>query len=149
LVLAAVELLHHQVDHGLLARVHAFDFLGDGDVHVVHGVEDALAEEAALVAVAQLEGLARAGGRAGRHRRAAERAGVEEAIHFDGRIAARIENFTGVDLGDAEHAARIIVARWTTTSRSRSAPKPRSRSSAPSSSASPFRSRPKRRSTSS
>ena len=55
-------------------------------------VEHALAEVALLVVVAKLERLARAGRRAGRHGRAAERAAVEEAVDFDGRIAARIED---------------------------------------------------------
>ena len=94
----------------LLARVHPFDFLGD-DVDVVDGVANAFAEVAFLVAVAKLERLARTGRRARRHGRAAERARLQQAVDFDGRIAARIEDLTREKLFDLEHA-RDYMSAW-------------------------------------
>jgi hypothetical protein len=96
LVLGAVDLLHHQimVDHAFdfpaRARPHARR--GNGSCRLaamrcstlLDGLEHALAAVALLVAVAQLERFARAGGCAGRHRGAAELtpAGVR-ATHVD------------------------------------------------------------------
>ena len=101
--LGAVEVDHQAVDLGLLARVHAEDLGRDRLVDVLDGREDALAAEALLVAVAQLEGLARAGGRAGRHAGAPRRAALEEALDFDGRVAAGIEDLAGVNAFDGVH----------------------------------------------
>ena len=58
----------------------------------------ALAEVARLVAVAQLDGLLGAGGRAGRHHRAAEAAVGQRDFGFERGIAAAVEDFAGVDL---------------------------------------------------
>ncbi len=69
---------------------------GDLAVDVADRLRHALAEIAALVAVAQLERLALAGRRAGRHRRAPERAAVERDLHFDRGVAPRIENLSAV-----------------------------------------------------
>ena len=38
--------------------------------------------------------------RAARHRRAAKRAAFQMNVHFDGRVAARIENLAADDLAD-------------------------------------------------
>src|SRR5262249_18952550 len=131
---------------GLLARVHPFHFFRN-QLHVLERVDDAFAEVAMLVVVAQLERLARAGRRAGRHGGAAEGAPFEEAVDFDGRIAARIEDLASEKLDDLEHGARIIVPRCaTTTAPSPRAPSTASRSSARSSSASRSRSKPTTRS---
>ena len=63
LVFRSVKLLHEQVDHGLLACVHSFQFVGDRVIDVVHGLQNALAAEALLVAITQFERLARSGRR--------------------------------------------------------------------------------------
>ncbi len=67
------------------------------------GLQHALAAVARLVAVAQFHRLVRAGGGAGRHRRAAERAAVEHHVDLDGRIAAAVEDLAGDDVGDGGH----------------------------------------------
>ena len=60
----------------------------------------ALAEIAALVAVAQLERLVRAGRGAGRHGGAAHGAGLERDIDLDGRVAAAVQDLPAVDADD-------------------------------------------------
>ena len=66
-------------------------------VDVVDRLEDALAEIALLVAVAQFDGLVGAGAGAAGHGGPADGAVVEDDFDFDGRIAAAIENFAGVN----------------------------------------------------
>ena len=75
------------------------DFAFDG----FHRLFDALAAVAALIAVAQLDRLMRAGGGAGRNSRTAQRPGIQDHIHFDGRVAPAVQNFPGNDVGDNGH----------------------------------------------
>ena len=69
-------------------------------VHVLDGLEHALAEEAAFVAVAQFDGFVLAGGCAGGNRGAADRAAFEPHVHFDGGIAARVDHFAAADFNN-------------------------------------------------
>ena len=75
------------------------DFVGD----VLDGLGDAFADEAVLVAVAQFEGLVFAGAGAGGNRGAAGGAAGEEDVHFNGWVAAGIQNFTGFDVRNCAH----------------------------------------------
>ena len=68
----------------------------------------ALAEIALLVAVAQLDGLVRAGRGARRHGGAAARAVLEDDIDLDGRIAAAVENFAADNIDDGGHTAAYV-----------------------------------------
>src|SRR3546814_789508 len=77
---------------------------GNRTVDVGHRLAHTLAEVAGLVAIAQFDRLASAGGRAGRHCGAARLAGSQSDLGFEGGIAARIKDFTGVDFGDRSHA---------------------------------------------
>ena len=79
-------------------------------VDVLDGLEHALAAVAVLVAVAQLQRLVRAGGCAGRHRRAPERAVFQHHFHFHGGVAARIQNLAGLDRFDVRHGYLLVVA---------------------------------------
>src|SRR6185295_20404015 len=85
--------------------VQAEHGLGDLGVDVLHRLQHALAEVAALVAVAQLDRLARAGGRARRHGGAAHGAGFEQHVAFDGGVAAAVEDFSPDDVNDGTHAS--------------------------------------------
>ena len=58
---SAVESKHCLVDLDLVESAHTLEGFGDGAVYVGHSLEDALAHVAALVAVAELEGLVDAG----------------------------------------------------------------------------------------
>ncbi len=92
------------VDVRLLGDVQAEDRLADLGVHVLDRLLHALAEEALGVAVAQLDRLARAGGRARGHRRAPHGARLHEHVGLHGGIAARIEDLAGDDFDDGGHA---------------------------------------------
>ena len=86
-----------QVDHGLVDVTLVVGFLTDelgGDLldDSVNGVLNALAEVAALVAIATLDGLERAGGRAGGDGRARSGAILEDDLNLDGRVTARVED---------------------------------------------------------
>mmetsp|Transcript_20626 Transcript_20626/g.55194 ORF Transcript_20626/g.55194 Transcript_20626/m.55194 type:complete len:263 (+) Transcript_20626:207-995(+) len=97
LVGGAVEGLHHQVvDLLLLGHVHADELRGDDVVHVRHCLEHALAEQPALVAVAQLEGLVDAGGGPAGHRGAEEgEVGAEVDLH--GGVPPGVEDLARPD----------------------------------------------------
>ena len=98
-----VELDEGAVEPLLVAGLPAADRVGDLAVDVLHGAQDALAAER-LAAVAQLDGLVLAGRRAGRDRRAAERARLEAHVDLDGGVAAAVEDLAGVDVRDRAHA---------------------------------------------
>jgi hypothetical protein len=59
----------------------------------------------ALVAVAQFHGLMLARRSARRHNGAAHRTALQDHIRLDGRIAARIQNFTGTYGNNLSHIA--------------------------------------------
>ena len=103
LVGRAVESLHLGVDEPLLARIEAdearVDLLDDG----IDRLPYALAEVAALVAVASLGGLEGAGRGAGRHGRPRERAVVETDLDLDGGVAARVQDLAGANLLNGGH----------------------------------------------
>ena len=95
LVFGAVEVDEGVVHLHLAQGVEADYGFGDFTVHVFHGAGHALALVAALVAVAQFEGFAAAGGGAGRNGGAADVAGLQSDFHFNGRIAAGVEDLAG------------------------------------------------------
>jgi hypothetical protein len=92
LVDGAVELDHERVDVPLICRIEPPQDVADLAVDRGDRPAHALAAESRLVAVAQLDRLVGAGRGAGRHRRAAKRAGLELHVHLDGRVAARIQD---------------------------------------------------------
>jgi hypothetical protein len=77
LVLAAVELDHAAIDRRLRARILADEGGLQHRIDVRDGSQHALAAIACLVAIAQLDRLARSGRGAGWHGGATERAGIE------------------------------------------------------------------------
>ncbi len=100
LVGGAVQLDEGLVDGGLIQHVHAHQALGDLGVHVLHGGEHALAQVAALVAVAELAGLVDAGGGAGGHGGAAHGAVLQVDLHLNGGIAAAVQDLAAQDVND-------------------------------------------------
>ena len=64
-----------------------------------------------LPAVAKLDGLVDAGRGAGRDRGPAERARLEPHVDLDGRIAARVEDLAGVDVGDGGHSVSLARSK--------------------------------------
>ena len=102
LVVGAVELAHRAVDQRLVAGVAARQLERDLLAHVGHRLQHALAA-VALAAVAQLERLAGAGGRAGRHGGTPAGAAVQHAIDLEGRIPPGIEDLPGENFFDGKH----------------------------------------------
>ena len=123
-VLKAVEHINTEISEavlGLDASEQAFldrtliDL--DGTVYRLHRLADALAAPTALVAVAQLDRLVRAGRSARRNRRAAHAAVVQGHVDFDGRIAAAVEDLAGVNIDNGGHGfpscGRVTISdRW-------------------------------------
>src|SRR5690349_17663804 len=60
-----------------------------------------------LVAVAQLRGFMGSGGGARGHRGAAEGAVFQGHVHFDGGIAAGVENFAADDVDNGAHEGSL------------------------------------------
>jgi hypothetical protein len=103
LVVGAVQVDQRLVQEGLLAGVQAQHRFADLGVDVLHGLQHALAQVAALVAVTQLDGLAAAGGRAAGHGRAAHGAAFQQHVAFDGGVAAAVEDLAADDVDDGTH----------------------------------------------
>ena len=92
-----------RVDRDLVGGVDAGQRVGDLAVDGLDRLQHALAEVAALVAVAQLDRLVRAGGGARGHGGAAEGAALQDDVDLDRRVAAAVENFARVDVSDHGH----------------------------------------------
>src|SRR6516164_3926688 len=103
LVLRAIELDHAAIDRCLRAGILAEERLPERRVDVLDGPQHALAAVALLVAVAQLDRLARAGGRARGYGCPPLHARVENHVHLDGGITARVEDLASADVSDAAH----------------------------------------------
>ncbi len=99
----AVERDHGLVNEALIGCVHAFEFGCDHGLDIGNGLQNALAQVVALVAVAQLHGLVLAGGGARRHDGAAQCAAFQNHICFHGGIAARIKNFARANSNNLSH----------------------------------------------
>lgn len=95
------------IDRALVERVHADYRLGALLVHMVDGLDHALAQIAILIAVTQLNSLERASRSAGGNHRAAERAVVERHLDLDGGIAARIKHLATIDVQNLTHSAPL------------------------------------------
>ena len=100
LVLGAVELDHGRVERGLVERVEAGDGVGDLAVDRVDRARHAFAEVAALVAVAQLDRLARAGGGPRGHRGPAEGTAFQDDVGLDRRVAPTVQHLPAPDRDD-------------------------------------------------
>ena len=92
LVGGAVQIDEGLVDGDLIQDVHAHQALGNLGIHVRDGLLHALAQVAALVAVAELAGLIDAGGSAGGNGRAAHDAVLQIDLHLNGGVAAAVQN---------------------------------------------------------
>ncbi len=103
LVVGAVQVDQRLVQEGLLGGVQAQHGLGDLGVDVLDGLEHALAQVAALVAVAQFDGFAAAGGGSGGHGRAAHHARFQQHVALDGGVAAAVQHFAADDINDGTH----------------------------------------------
>ena len=99
LVRGPVELDQRLVECFLVARVEPLHGSGELAVHVSDCLTDALAAPLGG-AVAELDRLVHAGRRTRRDDRTAERARFEPNIHFDGRVATRVEHLASVHCGD-------------------------------------------------
>ena len=98
LILGAVGLQHSGV-HGVdVGGIHAGENLVDGGVDVLNCLADALAAEAALVAVAQLQSLKFTGGRTAGGSTAANRAVGQPYLCLDGGVAAGVDDLAANDL---------------------------------------------------
>jgi len=88
------------VEPALVACIETGQSFADLAVDCFHRAAHALAAVALGVPVAQLQHLVLAGGRAGGHRRAAERTIGQRDLRFDGGVAARIEDLPSVHACD-------------------------------------------------
>ena len=100
-VVGAVEFDHRRIHGGLIEGAQAAQGRGDLLLHVVHGLQHALAAVAAA-AVAQFAGFMGTGAGAARHDRPAARTALEHHLGFNGGRAAGIEHFAGHDGVDDE-----------------------------------------------
>ena len=100
LVVRAVQVDHQLINGDLLGGVQVNEFRRDALVDVLDRLQDALAAVDLLVAVAQLDRLVRARGRARRDARAAQGAVFQIDVHLDGGVAARVQNLPRLNIRD-------------------------------------------------
>ena len=101
LVLGAVQLEHPAIDFGLVGHVEINQHVDDAIVDVVDGLADTLSEIAILcVGVSEFVGFVLSGAGATGHRCSSHDAFLGRDVHFDGRIAPAVENFSGADFCD-------------------------------------------------
>ncbi|MNO86315.1 hypothetical protein D3C76_777110 [compost metagenome] len=104
LVLGTVEFDHRAVQSLLVSRILAQQQVTDRAIDVGHGLQYALAQVTALVAIAQLEGFAGASGGTGRRTGAANDTAVQDHIRLNGRVAAGVQDLTALDVDDLCHS---------------------------------------------
>lgn len=107
LVRGAVQLDHQPVDADLIGHILADQVLGDLAVDGGDGFQHALAHIARLVAVALFHRLMGAGRGARGHGGAAHGAVLQRHVDLDGRVAAAVQNFTGINVDDGGHVFSV------------------------------------------
>ena len=100
----AVEFEHDAVHRELVERVHTAQRGQNFFSHVPDRFGNAFAQITPRVAVPQLERLVLAGAGAGRDGRASRGAVFQYHIHFNGGIAARVENLAGLNVANGAHS---------------------------------------------
>ena len=108
LVVRAVKLQHHVVDSALVVCLEADEGIGNFVVHMANGIKRALAQIAILVAIAQLNGLECARRRAGGNSRTTEGTILQHNFHFNGGVAARVQDFTPEHIDDDAHECLLV-----------------------------------------
>ena len=93
----------------LIEGIEAHDGIGALVVDVLDGLRNALAQVAALVAIAQLAGLKGAGRSTRRHHCAAKAAVLEHDLDLDGGIAAAVEHLATVDVQNIAHVVSLSL----------------------------------------
>ena len=97
------------IDGALVEGVEAHDGVSALVVNVLDGLRNALAQVAALVAIAQLAGLKGAGRSTRRHHRATEAAVLERDLDLDGGVAAAVEYLATVDVQNIAHVVSLSL----------------------------------------
>ena len=97
------------VDGALIEGIEAHNGAGALVIDVLDGLRNALAQVAALVAVAQLACLESAGRSPRRHHRAAEAAVLEHDLDLDGGVAAAVEHLATVDVQNVTHTVSLSL----------------------------------------
>src|SRR5262249_23044624 len=100
LVWGAVQIEQQFINRGLFERIVTEQLGRDGLVDVAYGQQDAFAEIAGLVGVAQLQRFMRSRARAARDGRPAHAAVVENYFYFESRIPPAIENLAAQNASD-------------------------------------------------
>ena len=103
LVGRAVEFEHQFVDGRLVEGIAALQFVSDAGVDALDGLQHALAQIHARVAVPLLPGLVGAGARPRWNRGTTARAVGQGDVDLNRRIAAAVENLAGVDVDNRGH----------------------------------------------
>ena len=97
------------IDGALVEGIEAHDGVSALVVDVLDGLRNALAQVAALVAIAQLAGLKGAGRSTRRHHCAAKAAVLEHDLDLDGGIAAAVEHLATVDVQNIAHVVSLSL----------------------------------------
>ena len=97
------------IDGALVEGVEAHDGISALVVDVLDGLRDALAQIAALVAIAQLASLKGTGRSARRHHRATEATVLEHNLDLDGGIAAAVEHLATVNVQNIAHVVSLSL----------------------------------------
>src|SRR4029077_10036632 len=94
----------------LLFGRHTLEPWADDLVDVLHRLEDPLATEPLLVAVAELDRFVLPGGSPTRHRSPSRRAARQGDIGFDGGVAPAVEDFARANRNDGAHSRPTLAS---------------------------------------
>ena len=109
-VFRTVEFDHAVVDGRLIQSIEADDFVRDLFVDVVDRLQHPLAlEELLFLGVSQFPSFVHAGAGAAGDRRAAKRAVGQGHVDLNGRIAAAVENLSGVNVNNRTHRNSLLT----------------------------------------
>src|SRR5699024_7570318 len=104
LVFGAVDFAHQTIDPDLIVGIEPHQHFGDLLIHILHGLENALAEVTVFLTITKLMRLVDASAGSTWHGGSSKCAGVQEHVDFYGRVAAAIQYLASVNrLNHAVH----------------------------------------------
>ncbi len=106
----AIEFDQTGVERALVGCVRPAEIFRNLAIDIRDRLQNALAEELRLVAVAQFDGLMLAGGRATRHNGSRAGAAIQKNFRFNRRIAPRVKHLASADKGNTCERHKCVLS---------------------------------------
>ena len=102
-IFGSIKAQERLVNLDLTGRFKANEGIADDVVDVIHSLQDAFTEVTVLIPVTQFHGFMNACGSTARNSSAADDAVIKEDLHFNGGVAAGIQDFSCADIFNKSH----------------------------------------------